>query len=247
MSQLARFGKLYLFQSLDSTNDEARRLAVRGEPAVIVAESQTQGRGRLGRSWSSVPGGLYFSMLLFPGPQWSSLKNPVIALLAGVACARTIEAKAGLKPEIAWPNDVLIGDRKVAGILCEGKGRAVIVGCGVNLNQEGFPPDLPEAVSLKQATGRDLEPYGFLSFFLDEFTHLYESTDTGDARAVIGIVKPYLRMLNQRVRAELGFLGLGYRQVQGTAVDLDAFGRLVVRDDKDRLIALNAATVRRIR
>src|SRR6185369_17974712 len=133
-----------------STNADAFRLAEEGaaEGTVVLADTQSGGKGRLGRIWSSPPGvNLYCSVILRPSVK--PYEAPQLTFLSAVAVARAIEQATGLKPEIKWPNDVLIGGRKVAGLLNEMSAETdrinfVILGLGVNLNMTTaqFPHDL---------------------------------------------------------------------------------------------------------
>ena len=140
----------------ESTNSVALEAGRQGAASgtVIVAETQTGGRGRLKRSWLSLPGlGLYFSIILRPELAPQHLAK--ITLAAGVAVCQAIERKLGLKPQIKWPNDILLDDKKVGGILSEtgpieqtsaGQQTLVVVGIGLNIKEPagGFPPDLKE-------------------------------------------------------------------------------------------------------
>jgi BirA family biotin operon repressor/biotin-[acetyl-CoA-carboxylase] ligase len=154
---------------VDSTQRVARDLARDGaeEGTVVVAEAQSAGRGRLGRTWHSPPGvNLYCSILLRPAVAPATV--PQVALVAGLAVARAIEA-VGLAAELKWPNDVLVGGRKTAGVLTEMEAeldrvRVVVVGIGVNVNLAAA--DLPEylratATSLATAAGRPIDRVGF--------------------------------------------------------------------------------------
>lgn len=129
--------------SVGSTNDEARALAQAGDPGrvAVVARRQTAGRGRLGRPWVSEPGGLYLSALLRPA--LPAARAGLLPLAAGVAVAEAAE-RLGARPELRWPNDVLVGGRKLAGVLCEARfapGAAalewVVIGVGLNVQQRG--------------------------------------------------------------------------------------------------------------
>ena len=125
-----------------STNADVADRARAGElpGLVLVAEEQTAGRGRLGRSWVSPPrAGLHVSALLTMAP------SPWVPLLAGVAVARTLREDAGLSPRLKWPNDVLVADRKIAGILAEVVDGRVVLGIGLNVStrDEELPPDRP--------------------------------------------------------------------------------------------------------
>jgi BirA family biotin operon repressor/biotin-[acetyl-CoA-carboxylase] ligase len=129
-------------ESTGSTNADVAARAVAGElpGLVLVSEVQTAGRGRLGRSWSSPPrAGLHVSVLLTMPP------SPWIPLLAGVAVARTLRDDAGLSPRLKWPNDVLVGGRKICGILAEVSAGLVVLGIGLNVSTTvaELPTDRP--------------------------------------------------------------------------------------------------------
>jgi BirA family biotin operon repressor/biotin-[acetyl-CoA-carboxylase] ligase len=146
---------IHRFKTVDSTMRVAAELAAHGAPhgTVVVAEEQTAGRGRYGRPWYSEPEtGLYLSLVLRPLVPSNSL--PVMTLALGLAAAGAIERSSGLLCDLRWPNDVLIGGRKVAGILTELHNSVVIAGLGINVNQQTFPEDLaPLATSLRIAKG----------------------------------------------------------------------------------------------
>jgi len=171
--------------STTSTMDVASKLAHDGAPhgVVVVAEEQTSGRGRRGTTWVSPPGaGLYFSFIARPSPPPSALVEAppllgvperaplsLLALAAGVAVREGIAAATGLAADLKWPNDVIIGKRKLAGILAEGiaigsRHQAVIIGVGVNLQQAAYPPDVAaRATSLEGELGRTVDRGELLS------------------------------------------------------------------------------------
>jgi BirA family transcriptional regulator, biotin operon repressor / biotin---[acetyl-CoA-carboxylase] ligase len=165
--------KVLRFESLPSTNTELARLASEGAPegVSVVADEQTAGRGRLQRAWSSPKGaGLYFSILLRPTiPQncW-----PLITFMAALAVSDALREACELETDIKWPNDILSGERKICGILAEAietpVGRAVILGIGINLTQNAFPPELENvATSVAEATGRAGDREQILAALLD--------------------------------------------------------------------------------
>ena len=165
--------KVLRFESLPSTNTELARLASEGAPegVSVVADEQTAGRGRLQRAWSSPKGaGLYFSILLRPTiPQncW-----PLITFMAALAVSDALGEACELETDIKWPNDILSGERKICGILAEAietpVGRAVILGIGINLTQNAFPPELENvATSVAEATGRAGDREQILAALLD--------------------------------------------------------------------------------
>jgi BirA family biotin operon repressor/biotin-[acetyl-CoA-carboxylase] ligase len=148
------------FDELGSTNIEAIEQAKRGadEGVCIVARHQTAGRGRQGRVWQSPPGsGLYFSIVLRPRIETKFL--PLLTLMAAVAVHETLSVTYKLSPDIKWVNDILAGNKKISGILAEiadtEKGLAVIVGIGINLKSDNFPPEISDiATSIETETGK---------------------------------------------------------------------------------------------
>jgi len=167
------------FDTIDSTNTEAAKQAKLGaaEGLSIVAHQQTAGRGRHGRTWvSEKDSGLYFSIVL--RPKIATRFLALITLMTGVAVHDTLK-EFGLKPDIKWVNDILIGDKKVSGILAETvetlTGLAVVVGIGVNLTSRNFPDEIAEtATSIEAETGKRISPdelaeslTGYLSYFYE--------------------------------------------------------------------------------
>jgi len=154
--------RIYHFFKIDSTNTVALRLGHDDEPhgAIVLAEEQTAGRGRVGRSWhSEKTSGIYLTVLLRPpiGP----VNAPLITLLAGLAAYDAVVEQTGLRPDLRWPNDLLLNGKKFCGILTEMHAEPdhvhfVIVGIGINVNHARLPEELaPIATSLKMETGRN--------------------------------------------------------------------------------------------
>lgn len=167
------------FESLPSTNTELAQRASEGaaEGLAIVADEQTAGRGRLQRAWSSPKGaGLYFSILLRPAiPQnyW-----PLITFMAALAVGDALREAAGVQTDIKWPNDLLSGERKICGILAEAidtpAGRAVILGIGINLTENAYPPELANvAISVAEAAGYTPDRELVLATLLAALSHWY--------------------------------------------------------------------------
>ena len=157
--------------STTSTMDVALRLAHDGAAhgVVVGADEQTSGRGRRGTTWASPPGaGLYFSFIAKPRDH----TLPLITLAAGVAVRDGIAAATGLAPDLKWPNDLIVDQRKLAGILAEGVGigsadQAVVIGVGVNLRPAAYPPDVAaRATSIQGELGRTFERGDLLSAIL---------------------------------------------------------------------------------
>jgi len=227
------------FDSLDSTNryllDEARRGAPEG--LVAVADYQTAGRGRRERGWIAPPGSsLLVSVLLRPSlaPEQAFL----VTMACGVAMAEAVERVAGFSPALKWPNDLVVGDRKLAGILAEADGGAVVVGIGVNVNWHEFPSDLSEtATACNLEAGRDVDRRALLSAFLTEFEVRYASLDR-----VRGEYQRRLGTLGRRVRVERPD-----GDVTGRAVAVDDSGELLVEDDTGDVIEIHVGDVEHLR
>jgi BirA family biotin operon repressor/biotin-[acetyl-CoA-carboxylase] ligase len=150
-------GRILWFPEATSTNDIAVSMAEHGadEGSVVVANFQTAGRGRLGRSWSSPPGaGIYASIVLRPPLR----VTPLVTIAAGVAIAEGIAAATGLEASLKWPNDLYVGARKLAGILAEGGARHVVLGFGVNVLPAAYPPEVAaRATSIAGELGRPMD------------------------------------------------------------------------------------------
>jgi BirA family transcriptional regulator, biotin operon repressor / biotin---[acetyl-CoA-carboxylase] ligase len=172
---LGRFGHPYVY--VEVCQSTQRLLGDQySEGAVALTEEQTEGRGRLGRTWLSPPGvSLLFSLLLEPAVATARL--PELTILAGEACAEAIAYVTGMAPEIKLPNDVLINGRKAAGILAEARDGRVVLGIGINVNvaardlpQETEPP----ATSLLLETGHEVDRAGLLLEILDRLERAYD-------------------------------------------------------------------------
>src|SRR5436305_1553339 len=149
---------LHYFPTVGSTMIEASRLTREGAPhgTVVVAEQQTAGMGRVGRSWTSEPEvGIYCSVILrLPLPQE---QFPIVSLLLGLASVEAIQNSTGIACDLRWPNDVLVDGRKVAGVLAHMTENCIIGGIGINVNNTSFEPNLrTPATSLRIAAGREV-------------------------------------------------------------------------------------------
>ncbi len=183
--------KIHHFFRTDSTNRVAMELGYAGEPegTVVLAEEQTAGRGRAGRKWHSErAAGIYLTLLL--RPRISPVQAPLLTMMAGLSAHAAIRAQTGLAPDIKWPNDLMLGGSKVGGILTEMHAepnlvRFVIVGLGINVNQEKFPGELAGiATSLRAQTGKQQSRLDFLARFLREFENDYQTFLRGGAGAI---------------------------------------------------------------
>ncbi len=228
-----------VFEETTSTNDIVEKLArdhVK-EGVVVFAESQTKGRGRLGRKWMSpARKGLWFSVLLRPAMRPAAVTQLTIA--AATALNRAIRAQTGLAPEIKWPNDILVRGKKVAGILTElsaelDKVKYVILGVGisVNLNPGEFPPELRKhATSLKIETGQRQNRAALAVKILQELDHDYDLVCSGRFETVADEWEEHCLTLGRRV-----VIHVGDRKIQGCAESLDTDGALLLRTQHGRL------------
>jgi BirA family biotin operon repressor/biotin-[acetyl-CoA-carboxylase] ligase len=226
---------LDVVRSTGSTNaDLLARAADPGSPEgqVLVAEEQTAGRGRLGRSWSSVPGGsLTFSVLLRPVAV-PAARRGWLTLLAGVAVASAVRSVAKVDAVLKWPNDVLAGDRKLAGILAEQSpdGSAVVIGTGLNV--AAAPGEIPVsatglAPTSLRAEGATASREDLLLGVLTELEHWYAAFRADPDPERTGLLDAYRSLcetLGRTVRVELPAGGA----LTGVARDIDAEGRLLV-------------------
>jgi BirA family biotin operon repressor/biotin-[acetyl-CoA-carboxylase] ligase len=182
---------IHHFASLGSTNDQLKAMVGAPEFTCVVADEQTAGRGRRARTWYSAPGdGLYLSILLLPATNHSS-KLPLTGLLAAVAVAETLIERGVAGVDIKWPNDVLVNERKISGVLAEAvsagpESLRLILGVGVNLNHRTFPPELSEtATSLAIETGERVVVEEFRDLLLDKIAQLYEIWRRDESAAII--------------------------------------------------------------
>ena len=228
---------IHVFQETGSTNDVVEKLARDGvaEGVAVFAETQNKGRGRLGRKWISPPGeGLWFSVLLRPQLPPASVTQLTIA--GATALARAVRSHTGLTPQIKWPNDILVGGRKVVGILTElsaeqDRVRHVILGIGVDVNVQNFPVELNGlATSLALAAGHRFNRAELATLILAELDADYARVRDGQFAALADEWEHSCVTLGQRVQIHIGPRTLG-----GRAESLDSDGALLLRTDHGHL------------
>ena len=229
------------YQSTGSTMDDVAEWARAGadEGTVVVAETQTASRGRMGRRWISDDGNLYFSVLFRP----ESEALPFLSPLAGVAVARAIRQVAGLYPTIKWPNDVMIEGQKVAGILAESalsgsRVQHAVVGIGVNvaLDVSADPEISATATSLNHASDAEVDRAELLRRILQHMDALY--LDLRRGRSPITEWRRWLDTLGQRVIVTHHGL-----TDTGVAEDIDEHGNLLLRTEAGELLTLTAGDI----
>ena len=241
------FGKrIYHFFKTDSTNRVALELGHTGEPegAVVLAEEQTAGRGRAGRAWHSEhAAGIYVTLLL--RPKLAPVQAPLLTMMAGLSAHAAIQAQTGLTVDLKWPNDLLINGKKVGGILTEmhaepGQVRFVIVGIGLNVNQEKFAGELGAiATSLRMETGKTQSRLELLVRLLREFENDYNQFLREGAANVtrkFAAVSSYAQ--GKRVRVTNGS-----ESFSGITAGLAPEGLLRVKRDDGELVTVIAGDV----
>lgn len=239
--RLGAFADLRYAETVGSTNDVAAQLALSGaaDGTAVLADQQTAGRGRRGRTWSSPPGaGLYLSVVL-RGRTLSAAPG-LMTLGAGVAAVEAVLAATGLPVMLKWPNDLVIGDgwKKLGGILCEAQGEdAIVVGLGINVTPAAHPPDVMARVaSIEGELGRAVDRAALVVECLVQVRALADAARSNRDGALLD---------RWRARAAAGWQGAAVRwhdgdqEARGVARDVDDDGALLVERDgrRERVIA----------
>ncbi len=219
------------YATIGSTNDRALELAARAEHAyaVVIADEQTQGRGRRGAGWHSPPGsGLWISVVL----PWAR-PAPYVTLLVGLAVAEAIEeAAAGVRVGLKWPNDLLVGPKKLGGVLCESAGRAVVAGIGINLRPV---PEIDRATSLETESGKVLPASTLAGFIVRALRRLVHADAVLDSRVLASLAARDALLGTPVDTDEHG---------PGTARGIDADGALLLERPDGSRVRVVAGSVR---
>jgi BirA family biotin operon repressor/biotin-[acetyl-CoA-carboxylase] ligase len=236
------------FESVGSTNDVAASLAVDegSEGTVVIADAQTAGRGRRGRGWYRPAGaGVGVSIVGRPGRAHSSPERAtaLLTLAAGVALAEAVDRITGLRPAIKWPNDLIVGGRKLAGILAEGVTapalgslRAVVLGYGINVREAAYPPELANRVTaLEPELGRSIDRAALCAETLASVAARYDDLLAARFDAILDAWRRHAA--GMRGAAVEWDTPSGVRT--GIAEDIDDTGALIVRSGTaiERLVA----------
>ncbi len=234
-----RFGKPYLYEPECESTQAALLDGDFPEGAVCATDHQTAGRGRLGRQWVEAAGtSVLASVVLHPPP---GRRAQELSLVTGIAAAQAVEAATGLSVQVKWPNDVMLNRRKVAGVLAEMRGHAVVVGIGINVNQtrQELPADAKTpAGSLRTLTGTTHDRAALLGSLLYRLERLYDGWRQGglaDIYTELG-ARDFLR--GRRVTVD---------GVSGTAVMVDHEGRLLVEVEHGTVEAVESGDVTYVR
>ena len=249
----ALWREIEVIEGTGSTNADLLARALAGEPegTVLAAEEQRAGRGRMGRAWTAPPrAALTFSLLLKPAVP--PARRGWLPLLAGVAVATAVTQVTGVRTGLKWPNDLLTADAKLAGILAEASGDAVVVGIGLNVSTEPaeFPAPRPGALpatSLRAAGATAPNREDILLAILEGFERWYRAWQQADGHPDRSGLRPeYTRLsatIGRTVRAELP----GGQALSGPAVGVDSDGRLLVRVPSGSEVAVAAGDVVHLR
>ncbi|MBU4227910.1 biotin--[acetyl-CoA-carboxylase] ligase [bacterium] len=241
--------EVYYFPELKSTNIIAKEKALHraegiNEGTLIIAERQSAGKGRLGREWFSPAGGIWLSIILYP--QLPPSYIPRITLMTAVAVVKAIKMCVQIEPQIKWPNDILINEKKVCGILTEMSAELdiinwVVVGIGINVNidHRKFPEDIQEnTISLKEVLGKEVLRVKMVQIFLQEFEKYYESLKRREFSSILKEWKLYSHTLGRKIRVDMG-----ERIVTGEAVNINEEGALILKKENGELVEIISGTI----
>lgn len=235
--------KILHLDTVDSTNSELRRqLSIAQEGFTIIADKQQNGRGRLGRSWFSEDNGaIYMSILL--KPEMSADKVTQITLLCGLAVCNAINKATNIGAKIKWPNDVVVQNKKICGILCEGvfdgtNTNNIIAGIGINVQNSNFPDDIKDkATSIFTVTNKLFDKGYIVLNVLEELERLYEKYKTSN----LFFLKDYKKnciSLNRNI----SFIKDG-KNISAFAYDIDDNGAIKARDMDGKVYTVNSGEI----
>lgn len=240
-------GKKVIFLSeTASTNEEAVKEAQTGAEhgTLIVADSQTQGKGRRGRTWYTKKG-TCIAMSLILKPKMETKDASMLTLVQAMAVAKSIEEACGLKTKIKWPNDILVNNKKVCGILTElylnsTEISSIIIGTGINVNQEEFPTEISQiATSLKREKKESQSRIKLIKRICELFEQYYEGfLKTGDVSCFLEEYNEHLVSREKRVRV-LEPKG----EFEGQALGINLWGELLVKKDDGEVVRVYAGEV----
>jgi BirA family biotin operon repressor/biotin-[acetyl-CoA-carboxylase] ligase len=230
--------KMYAFDDLGSTNRTAKELALQNarEGTVVIAQTQSEGRGRFDRVWQSPKGGVYLSIILRPTTPVE--KTSLLPFVAALAVAQAIMSY-GLPARIKWPNDVLVNGKKIAGILLESETSGatlpyVVVGIGVNLNtplsQLGFDIQ-KQSTTLRKEHGSSIEYYEFLDTLFQQFDRFYQIFSAGKFEEIVEEWKQHSDTLGKPIRVQTI-----KETVEGIADSVDQSGFLLLKTKDGKIV-----------
>ncbi|MBA7559025.1 biotin--[acetyl-CoA-carboxylase] ligase [Candidatus Atribacteria bacterium 1244-E10-H5-B2] len=241
--------EIYYFPELKSTNIMAKEKTLHraegtDQGTLIIAERQSAGKGRLGREWFSPAGGIWLSIILYPQLSPSYISR--ITLMTAVAVVKAIKVCTRIESQIKWPNDILISEKKVCGILTEMSAELdiinwVVVGIGINVNigHREFPENIQEnTISLKEASGKEVLRVKLVQIFLQEFEKYYEILKRREFSSILKEWKLYSHTLGRKIRVDTG-----EKIITGEAVDINEEGALILKKEDSELAEIISGTI----
>lgn len=239
--------KIYHYESLSSTMDAAFELAIGGaaEGTVVVSEGQQKGRGRMGREWFSPKGkGIYFSLIL--RPKIRPEEAPRLTLLSAVAVAEAIRKATGIPVSIKWPNDIMVAEKKLGGILTElnaelDRVKFLNLGIGINVNLKQTQLPL-RATSIKNELGKNFSRVELLRRVLEQLEEDYSLYGRQGFKPIIAKWQTLSSTLWKRVK-----VSSGRGDIEGQAIDIDTDGALLIRNDSGLVERIISGDVVRVR
>jgi BirA family biotin operon repressor/biotin-[acetyl-CoA-carboxylase] ligase len=241
--------KIYYYRELESSNITAREKARSkkdeiSEGTVIITEKQTGGKGRLGRKWFSPEGGIWLSIILYP--HLSPAYIPRITLITAVAVVKAIKELTRIQGLIKWPNDILIHEKKVCGILTEMSAELdlinwLVIGLGINANidHEEFPEEIKDtSISLKEILNQKISRVKLVQLFLREFEKCYNMLNRKESAIILNEWKLYSHTLGKKIKVKVGD-----RVVIGQATDINDKGALVIKKDNGECLEIISGTI----
>lgn len=229
MTELGR--KIFRMDEVDSTNSFAKDLIIQGveDGSLVISDTQTGGKGRMDRKWESPKGGLWLSIILKPKGNLNGDRLGIIPLMSGCAAARAIEAVSGLTARVKWPNDVIINENKISGILSESilhdRERWIIIGIGINVNNS-FQDDQKFSrmpTSIIEETGNKTDLRALEVQLICEMERLYNMAQDGKTKGVLDEWRQMAETLGRNV-----IVNRIADEIIGKAVDIDENGALVL-------------------
>jgi BirA family transcriptional regulator, biotin operon repressor / biotin---[acetyl-CoA-carboxylase] ligase len=236
-----RFGKsIYVFNELDSTQDYANALPITESVhgTIVIARKQNVGKGRIGRSWISPEGGLWMSIVI--RPDFSADNIIFTQFIAALAVADAIQQATNIRSRLKWPNDVLINEKKVCGILVdvnlESKDKKIVMGLGLNANIESslinnyLTADATKATTLKEEYGNDIDLVNLTKSIVDRFEYYYNFLSRGKALEIIALWKQ-----NSDIFGRRAIVYDGIEKIMGEVIDIDQDGSLLMKLGDDSI------------
>lgn len=231
------------FDSIDSTNDYGKEIAGKElDGTVIISEEQTKGKGRLGRNWHSKSGeGIWMSIIL--KPNMIPYKAPFITLIAGASIVKSLN-ELGINTTIKWPNDVIINNKKICGILTELSAEIerinyIVLGIGINVKTIDFSPEISDIATSLQKEGYNLSRVDIVKNILEQFEKLYiEYVKNDNKKETIDICRKYSAVIGKQI-----YTIRGENKELVTCLDLDENGNLIVKKDDGNIVRIMSGEI----